>query len=308
MLARSPRAIAPSEVGVRDWDPWNPAEGSPSLEVLNRMRRLADSPWVRTVLLRPPVRRAAARVAGLRFLSAPWQTDSPFRFIKGEIRRTDAAEYALRGTPVNLVVRHDVGAFELVDEVLRSGIYRPDQPQLDGLPEAPEILDLGANVGSFAAFSATIWPLAHITCVEPDPANLAALRRFVAINPSVNVTVLAACATARDGTVEFDAGGGAGSRIHAGGIPTPALDAFPLMSAADFIKCDIEGAEWELLRDPRMADIGRTLMVLEYHRRSPGDKGACEEAVRLLDNAGFTIGRVLPNYWGHGLIWASKAT
>ena len=42
---------------------------------------------------------------------------------------------------------------------------------------APVILDIGANVGSFAAWALKRWPGAHVHCYEPLPDNFALLKR-----------------------------------------------------------------------------------------------------------------------------------
>lgn len=276
------------------------------MATLNGLRSIADAPGINKVTLRPGVRRFTANLVSLRFLPAAWATNDPFRFVFNEARHTAEARYRLRGSAIELVVRHDTGAREVVHEVLGKRIYQPPAMFLQKLPTSPRILDLGANVGAFAAFSATQWPGAAITCVEPDDANLTALRRFVQANPGLNVEIIPACATTGDGEVEFVGGLGSGSRVRRGGIRVQAIDTLPLLQAADFVKCDIEGSEWDLLDDPRLAEIGPTLLVMEYHRRRPGDKGACNAAANLLTRAGFSIGPVVPNYWGHGLIWAYK--
>jgi hypothetical protein len=41
----------------------------------------------------------------------------------------------------------------------------------------PVILDIGANVGSFAAWALKRWPGAHVHCYEPPPDNFALLTR-----------------------------------------------------------------------------------------------------------------------------------
>jgi FkbM family methyltransferase len=42
---------------------------------------------------------------------------------------------------------------------------------------APVILDIGANVGSFAAWTLKRWPGCHVHCYEPLPDNFALLTR-----------------------------------------------------------------------------------------------------------------------------------
>jgi FkbM family methyltransferase len=42
------------------------------------------------------------------------------------------------------------------------------------------ILDIGANVGSFAAWALKRWPGAHVYCYEPLPNNFALLKKISA--------------------------------------------------------------------------------------------------------------------------------
>ena len=42
----------------------------------------------------------------------------------------------------------------------------------------PVILDIGANVGSFAARALKRWPGAHVHCYEPLPDNMLVLANF----------------------------------------------------------------------------------------------------------------------------------
>ena len=46
---------------------------------------------------------------------------------------------------------------------------------------------------------------------------------------------------------------------------SPRVDVFPYLAAADLVKIDIEGSEWEILADARFAGIAARVLVLEYH-------------------------------------------
>ena len=62
------------------------------------------------------------------------------------------------------------------------------------------ILDLGSNIGLAAIYFARAYPGAAIACVEPEPDNLALLRRNLATN-GVTATIFAAAVHSEDGTV-----------------------------------------------------------------------------------------------------------
>ena len=271
--------------------------------MLNTLRSLASRPPLGRVLLHPAVRRCAAAAVSLRFLSSAWATDRPLSFLAADLQHKGVCSYRLRGSDLTVVVRHDTGARELLSEIFTSGCYEPDPDLLSSIPDVPKVLDIGANVGAFAAYAAMTWPTAEIACIEPDPENLVALRQFVRLNPRLSVVIHEVCAATRDGELAFAVGGGAGSRVQVGGRPTPAIDVLPMIAEADFVKMDIEGSEWPILADLRLATVGPTTLVMEYHRRFPYDKGAAEEAKRLLIAAEFRVTKIEPNHWGHGLIW-----
>ena len=52
---------------------------------------------------------------------------------------------------------------------------------------APVILDIGANIGSFAAWAFKRWPAAQVHCYEPLPDNFALLKRNLAQFPEASV-------------------------------------------------------------------------------------------------------------------------
>lgn len=119
--------------------------------------------------------------------------------------------------------------------------------------------------------------------------------------------IVPACASTTAGTVGFAGGMGAGSRVRDDAPSDAAIDALPLLMEADFAKIDVEGSEWPILRDSRLAGVERLVLVMEYHRRFPFDTGAADEARWLLAEAGFEVVDLRPNYWGHGLLWAVKS-
>ena len=95
-------------------------------------------------------------------------------------------------------------------------------------------------------------------------------------------------AAARDGRVPFQAGGFAESHLGDHGDLAEARDVLPLMDEADLVKMDIEGGEWPILTDPRLATVSTRALVLEYHpRRLPGPRPARASRRTALHAAGF---------------------
>ena len=214
------------------------------------------------------------------------------------------ADYRLRHSDVPIVVVHGASPLSLLYEIFTEGCYRPPEALLARLGPAPRILDAGANVGAFSAFARKTWPEAEIVAIEADPENAAALGHLAELDGTGRIHVVEAAASISTDPVAFLSGRGQSSLIHAEGDPVTAIDLLEEFEAADFLKLDIERGEWPILEDPRLATGGPLVIVMEYHRRFVDDGAAFDDADRLLRAAGFTVGHVRPNYWGHGTLWA----
>jgi FkbM family methyltransferase len=222
--------------------------------------------------------------------------------------------YHTRGRAIPYFIRHgtrDVGIFS---EIFIAGDYDPPPAvteRLARLGRPPRILDLGANIGLFAASCRERWPGAQIVSVEPDPENLALLRRTAAATHDIEV--LAACATDRDGSVRFVAGRFAESHVADAEtaeetIEVPCIDALRLAGSADLVKIDIEGSEWEILADPRLASIDAQALVMEWHQERcphPDPPRAAHAALRAACFDVLDERRPVPS---NGTIWALRST
>jgi FkbM family methyltransferase len=252
------------------------------------------------------------KARGLRSLAriAP-NLREPVRFSLRQVaRRTGVRGYGLRGANVKILVRHSTGDVITLEEVLADGQYEPP-PELahilDGEP--PAVVDLGANIGLFSAWVLAHRPDARIVAFEPDPANANVFEQWMRVNHAeASCQLVRACAAPEAGELRFVTGEFAASRQADGAAGAdvavlPAVDAFPYMQQADFLKIDIEGGEWALLADPRFAGLRPRALVLEYHPHlcPEPDPRACAE--RLL--AGWTlVHRDFAMPPGHGIIWA----
>jgi FkbM family methyltransferase len=276
---------------------------------MNHLRRLASLPGLRSVLLRPGVRRRVASLLALRFLVAAFRTTTPLAVVTGEVtRRGSVGTYRIRDSGRLVALQHGRD-IEALYEVFAAGEYEPPPGLAERLgPErVRRVLDVGANVGMFTSWARGRWPQASVRAVEPAESNLAVLRRMTQDDAAVEVLAGAVSTTA--GEVAFVDGWGAGSHVagSGGGEATTTvrtLDYLPLFAEADFVKMDIEGGEWAVLADPRLAEVGPLVLVMEYHRVGAPSLPAREAAERLLADAGFAVGYGHANHWGHGTLWA----
>jgi FkbM family methyltransferase len=243
--------------------------------------------------------------------------DQPYRFALREFApaRKVASTYKLQGRDQTIVLRHRTLDLETFFEIYVRGHYDPpEDPELRSTLDSIETLaDLGANVGLFGAWSLHWLPLRHIIAIEPDPSNLPLLRRCVELNSGhVRWEVIEALAGSAVGEVPFLAGQGPASRIagprdHGQRVRARRVDAFASIQEARLVKIDIEGGEWELLRDPRFAELPARVVVVEHHPHpSIQNSSPREYCARLLDSAGY---RVLPGiHWSdkYGVLWGLR--
>jgi FkbM family methyltransferase len=107
-------------------------------------------------------------------------------------------------------------------------------------------------------------------CVEPEPGNVAVLRENVR---SLDATVIEACVGGHERHVGLVTDGGEyGYRIGDEGGRVPVVTMLTVLERAafdghllDIVKCDIEGAEAELLNDCRSWIHRVRALVIECH-------------------------------------------
>lgn len=276
--------------------------------MMNLLRRIASSPGLRTVLLRPGVRRVLASVLAARFLVGACAVSTPFRLVFNEIfARGRVRQYTVRRTSVPVVMQHGRD-LQALAEIFRGGEYDIPPELMDRLRSVRRVADVGANVGMFSAWALGQWPEAEIVAFEPDPENVAVYERWRA-TAGGSVHLVPAAAAPATGEMPFLTGRGAGSQQVASelaNVTVPAVDVFPHLANVDLIKLDIEGGEWPILADPRLAGLHHTTLVMEFHRVGAPSLPAAEAAAGALVGAGFTVGRIHRNHWGHGVLWAWK--
>lgn len=233
------------------------------------------------------------------------------RFLARELLRSRVVgEYHARSSGLPLLLRHSSADVVTLGEIFHRPDYDPP-PQIAALLQGRplRILDLGANVGLFGVFAAGRWPRASVTAVEPDPDNLAVLRRCVELSGRGDAwQVVAAAAAAQEGTVAFEGGGESLSRIAPGGAGRVSMiDALERLDGVDLLKMDIEGGEWAILEDPRFAAAAPAVTVLEYHPHlcPHPDPRAAVEAV--FAGACQRTQTIFARDDGHGMLWAWRA-
>lgn len=250
--------------------------------------------------------RAPRAVTLRRTLAKARLVRNPIRFIALETGRAGRiGEHRLAHLPMSITVRHRTRDTDVLSEMLSA--YQP--PESITLPTSGTVLDVGGNIGLFALWALERCPGCRVISYEPDPRNQPVLLRNWQRAPfSDRWSTRAVAVSNRSGELRFASGGHADSRVSASGdVVVPVVDIFD-EPRADFMKIDIEGSEWDILRDPRLPELPADIVVMEWHRHAvDGTEGDAVEASARLTDAGFDIAsNEFDPGRDHGVIWAKK--
>jgi FkbM family methyltransferase len=234
------------------------------------------------------------------------------RFAAAEMLRLPGVRrYHLRDGGRPVLMRHGTIDVWVFVELFVKRLYEPPPAVAAALERvaAPLVLDLGANIGMFGLDALTRHPGARVIAYEPEPGNAAIHRRLIELNGGGDRwRLVEACAGPRDGSVSFMAGHGPGSHIveghPAGSIEVPMVDVLGEIAEADVVKMDIEGGEWGILTDPRIA--AARALVLEYHPEGCPREDTAGFAAELLAGHGFDVAPIFHDEAGIGMLWATR--
>ena len=211
-----------------------------------------------------------------------------------------------------IVMRHRTRDLDVVDEVLVApNAYEPPPVIASHLDGPLRILDVGANIGTFGVFALGRWNVDRMVSFEPDPANAAMLNNTIALNRANDCWTAHQAAVSNSlGHMTFIPGYFSQSRRAdqgEAGIDVTMVDLFTLEYDTDLLKMDIEGGEWSILCDTRMADLPARVIVVEWHWRFAPRADAHAAALDLLKRAGYEVhaDHIEPRT-GTGLMWATR--
>jgi FkbM family methyltransferase len=149
-------------------------------------------------------------------------------------------------------------------EIFIDGIY--DQT----FPENAYILDCGAHIGLSVIYLKCICPTAHIVCFEPDEKNFDLLQKNISSHYLKNIDARNEAVWIENTSLNFIQEGDMASKIGGdSSVNTVSVKAVRLKSylnqKIDFLKLDIEGAEYKVIKDiaNSLADVKN--MFVEYH-------------------------------------------
>lgn len=164
----------------------------------------------------------------------------------------------------------------------------------------PFILDCGANIGMAVLYFKWLYPDAEVWAFEPEPRGFLALQENVARNHLTDVRLHDIALWNADGALTLFVPGNRPASVVTsvnlalrGGTPVSVrcarLSSF-IEREVDFLKLDVEGAEWHVISD--LAESGKIglirQMVIEYHHNISVEPAALSRLLRILEDSGFT--------------------
>jgi FkbM family methyltransferase len=172
-------------------------------------------------------------------------------------------------------------------ELFGDEIYRFNADRAD-----PLVIDCGANIGMSVIYFKYLYPKARIIAFEPDPNIFAVLERNVRTFELQDVELHRKAVWNARTKLRFAADGSIGGKlVEASNDPTLPLVGCErlrdyLDQKVDFLKLDIEGAEYEVIRDCERSLKNVNLLFVEYHSDVHQEQ-LLHELLRVLHRAGF---------------------
>lgn len=154
--------------------------------------------------------------------------------------------------------------FYSLEEIFKNKIYKQE------LKENSYILDCGANIGLSAVYLKSICPTAQIELFEPDAANFELLSHNITSCKLTGITAHRKAVWTSNTTLNFKNEGTVSSRIEQhSDHSTTTVEAVRLRDfmtrEIDFLKMDIEGAEYPVVKDIEDKLHLVKNFFLEYH-------------------------------------------
>ena len=146
------------------------------------------------------------------------------------------------------------------------------------IPEGAIVYDIGANVGYYSLMAAVLaGNTGHVYAFEPLPRNVEFLKQHVALNMMADmISVFEVAVSDRTGVAAFDLGASTsmGHLAESGEIEVKQARLDDMLAAGeikppDYIKVDVEGAEFEVLNGARkLLEKYRPIIFLDTHNRA----------------------------------------
>jgi FkbM family methyltransferase len=185
---------------------------------------------------------------------------------------------------------HDIASFELCNyELFQSEMYKFKASRPN-----PCIIDCGANLGMSVIYFKQLYPESSIIAFEADDHIFSFLEKNVKSFGYKDVELINKAVWNCDETLSFIVEGGAGGRIEEETsigkykkVVCTSLKKYLAERKVDFLKIDIEGAEYEVIKDCENELINIDYLFIEYHSM-PERKQNLHKILEIVQKAGFS--------------------
>jgi len=159
---------------------------------------------------------------------------------------------------------------------------------------SPVIIDCGSNIGLSILYFKQLYPTAKIIGFEADPDIYNILYNNISIFGHNDVELINKAVWTKEGYIEFQVEGGASGMItdNSGAenvIRLPSIrlkDTLRQFETIDFLKVDIEGAEYDVIQDCQEELHRAHHLFIEYHSMDNKDQ-QLSELLTILHDTGF---------------------
>jgi FkbM family methyltransferase len=216
-------------------------------------------------------------------LGIPYFDFLKFRKIKDQGRY----ESKLFGNPV--IITSPFWYLHSLEELFLDEVYKFTSER-----KTPYILDCGANYGFSIIYFKRLFPESEILAFEPDKKIFELLKNNLAPHNFKNIELVNAAVWKEDAQLEFASEGSLGGAIIQLGtfnmnkciVDAKQLSPYLTYREIDFLKLDIEGAEYDVLQSCKN-DLSRVKnLFIEYHS-DPNKPQMLVEILEIVKAAGF---------------------
>jgi FkbM family methyltransferase len=160
--------------------------------------------------------------------------------------------------------------------------------------KSPFIIDCGSNIGLSIVYFKKLFPESEIIGFEPDPKNFEILTHNVNSFSLSKVNLINKAVWKQNDELVFESSGSIGSKLTSRPalknksikVLAVSLSDFIKDRKVDFLKIDIEGAEYEVLDSCRIHLKNIRNLFIEYHSM-PGENQQLSNLLTILQEAGF---------------------
>lgn len=170
-------------------------------------------------------------------------------------------------------------------------LFYEETYKFNSLSNTPLIIDCGANTGLSVIYFKKLFPNSKITAFEPDIAIFNILKENLSVFGYNDVELVNKAVWNKNGAIKFLASGGVGGRISENDddktveMRTARLKDL-LNAKIDFLKIDIEGAEYDVLDDCKNNLKNVKNIFIEYHSEENREQ-QLDKILKIIKDAGF---------------------